>query len=497
MTLQRLEAVLDASGVAEFIEARLPRGVRPRQLRVRTLLLGLGLSQLDGRPAHLTRVHHALVIVDNTHRRRLGIEVEWRSGWHLVTYRQVERTFSLVVAALKKEHPDGAPSTALSFVLDALLEASVPVEVKELSASLAVDWSDHESFSCPAPKDGHCADDEASWGRRKSHQPGMSDELFFGYELQAATMVREERGPAVPELVRRMLLTSCHLDPPKEFVPVLQRMVDSGVTLGDVLADSGYAHRVPEHWALPLRQLGAGIVTDLHPHDRGPKGTHRGAILANGRLYCPATPEALLALGPLARAATREEILAHDVKSAELAHYQLTRLTREDADGYHRVACPATTGQVRCPLREASMTLSFERPEVRPPVLAPACCTQRTISVPVIVNAKTAQKHAYPSQAHRHSYARRTAVERTFSTLKDPASNDVTWGWCRMMGLTAVSLCLATTFVVRNQRVLDAFNTRAAEDARQRAAGPPIRTRRRRRIPLDALIIPNAERKAS
>ena len=204
--------------------------------------------------------------------------------------------------------------------------------------------------------------------------------MFFGYELQAATMVNEERGPAVPELVRRMLLTSCHLDPPKAFVQVLRRMVDSGVALSDVLADSGYAHRVAEHWALPLRQLGAEIVTDLHPHDRGPKGTFRGAILANGRLYCPSTPEALLALGPLARAATREEIHAHDLKSAELVHYQLTRLTSEDKDGYHRVACPATTGQVRCPLREASLTLSFEKPEVTPPVVASPCCTQRTIS---------------------------------------------------------------------------------------------------------------------
>ena len=374
-------------------------------------------------------------------------------------------------------------------MLDALVEASVPEEVKQLSASLAVDWSDHQSFSCPPPeKGGLCWDNEASWGRRKSDQPGTKDEVFFGYELQVATLVREEHGPPVPELVRRMLLTSCHLDPPPAFIPVLERMAKGGVALSDVLADSGYAHRVPEHWALPLRHLGAAIVTDLHPHDRGPKGTLRGTILSNGRLYCPSTPEALLALGPLARRATRDEIHAHDLKTSELAHYQLTRLTSEDKDGYHRVACPATTGQVRCPLRESSMTLSFERPEVSPPVVAPACCTQRTISVPASVNAKTAQKHAYPSKAHRYSYARRTAVERTFSTLKDPASNNVTRGWCRLMGLSAISLCLATTIVVRNQRVLDAFNAKAAQDDRQLAAGLPLKIRRRQRTALADLV---------
>jgi hypothetical protein len=488
MSLEQLEVMLDGSGAPTFIEALLPSGGRPRQLRVHALLLGLLLSQLDARPAHLTRVHRALVRLNPDDRTRLGIDVDWKNGVHQLTYRQVERTFALVVAALEKEQPDGAPSPRLSFVLDALLEASVPEEIQQLSASLAVDWSDHETFSCPPPKGGVARDPEASWGRRKSHQPGLKDELFFGYELQVATMVHEERGPATPELVRRMLLTNCHLDPPKAFVSVLRRMVTSGITLSDVLADSGYAHRVAEHWALPLRQLGAAIVTDLHPNDRGPRGTFRGAVVANGQLYCPSTPDALLALGPLARRASRDETNAHDLKSAELARYRLGRVSADDLDGYHRVACPATTGQVRCPLRDTSMTLSLAKPEVTPPDLAPSCCVQRTITVPVSVNAKTAQKHDYPSQAHRLSYARRTAVERSFSTIKDPASHDVTRGWCRMMGLTAISLCLATCIVVRNQRVLDAFNQRAATNAQQLTTGLPVRARRRRRTTLTDLV---------
>jgi hypothetical protein len=63
--------------------------------------------------------------------------------------------------------------------------------------------------------------------------------------------------------------------------------------LGDVLCDSGYAHRVASHWALPVRRLGASLVMDLHPQDRGTQGTHHGAICANGNLYCPATPPGL------------------------------------------------------------------------------------------------------------------------------------------------------------------------------------------------------------
>jgi hypothetical protein len=42
-------------------------------------------------------------------------------------------------------------------------------------------------------------------------------------------------------------------------------------------------------------------------------------------------------------------------------------------------------------------------------------------------------KHDYPSKAHRRSYARRTGAERGFATAKDPATNTISRGWCRLM----------------------------------------------------------------
>ena len=88
--------------------------------------------------------------------------------------------------------------------------------------------------------------------------------------------------------------------------------------------------------------------------------------------------------------------------------------------------CPAVMGKLRCPLRAESMALDRQRPEIlAPPQYPPASRTQQTLTVPPEVHPKTAQKHDYPSAAHRRSYARRTAAERTFSTAKDPASNDI------------------------------------------------------------------------
>jgi hypothetical protein len=261
-----------------------------------------------------------------------------------------------------------------------------------------------------------------------------------------------------------------------------------GTPLGDILGDCGYSHRDASAWAIPLRAAGARLVQDLHPHDRGPKGTHDGAVISNGNLYCPCTPRPLLELGPPARTATREQAAGHDRKTGELARYKLGRLTADDQDGYHRVQCPAAMGKIRCPLRPASMTLDRDRPEIlQPPERPQACCTQQTITVPPGVLAKTAQKHDYPSAAWRRSYARRTGAERGFATVKDPAASDITRGWCRLMGLAPLTLFAATLLVVRNQRILAAWNARQEESQRRAAAGLPPKTRKRHRKTLAAL----------
>jgi len=307
-------------------------------------------------------------------------------------------------------------------------------------------------------------------------------------------MVNEEGGEEVPELVREMTLSSCDHDPVPVAVEALTACFDTGALVpGDLLADSGYAHRVPRRFALPLRAAGASLVVDLHPFDRGPQGTFSGAVLANGNLHCPATPTALFSLDPLPRGATDEDVAAHDARSAELATYKLGALSADDADGYHRVICPAVAGKLRCPLRPASMALSYTHPTVlSPPEHPPACCSNQSVTVPASVNAKSRQKHDYPGKAWRRSCARRSAVERSNARIKDPATVDIDKGWCRVMGLVTPSLFLAIALSCRNLALVDAFEARQAENARRCAAGLPPKTRRRRRTSLAELAGANA-----
>ena len=68
-----------------------------------------------------------------------------------------------------------------------------------------------------------------------------------------------ENGPAVPELARRATASSCRHDPARAFAPVLTAMPAAAIPLGGILADSGYAHRDADAWALPLRAAGAAL----------------------------------------------------------------------------------------------------------------------------------------------------------------------------------------------------------------------------------------------
>jgi hypothetical protein len=487
--LEAIEDIIDASGAAAQIQALLPPAARSRQLSARTLLIGMHLTLADGRPAHLTRARQALLALPQADQQRLGVTVTWKTGPHQLTYRQTEHTARLITRALSKTHPDGAPAPALQTVCDALLETSIPPQHKQATRSLAADWTDVESWSRP-PRHGstQCADPEAHWGHRNSNLPGPKGEMFYGYYLSLAAMTRQDNGPPVPELTRRMTTGSCDHDPARALAPVLTAMPAAGIPLGDIINDSGYAHRDAAAWAIPLRRAGAQLVQDLHPHDRGPRGTCHGAIIANGCLYCPCTPTPLLELRPLPPAAPTSDAAAHDQQATELARHKLSRHTADDTDGYHRATCPALTGKIRCPLRPNSMKLPRDRPQIlTPPEHPPACCTQQTITIGPDVAAKTRQKHDYPSADWRRSYTRRTSAERANATLKDTATTNIARGWCRLTGLAPLTLWLACALTVRNQRILTAWDNRQHDNARRAAAGLPPRTRKRRRTTLAQL----------
>ena len=481
-----------------MLEAWMPRTGRPRELSPRDILFGMLVAIDEDRVAHLAAGHEALY--DSQTQVRSGVTVTYRqfTNTHQVMIRAIDPSpcpsFKGVadddrLAHLQRQRSEVDQVLAalrLETITDALLDASVPEVYKEASSSLAVDWTDHETWSRPRVKDDPqpANDPDASWGHAKRNAPGAVDHLFFGYYAQAATMVKDDRGPDVPELVRAVVFLAPRHDPAAAMASALLRRSGNGLRFTDVLADCGYSNRNPENFARPIRRAGADLTIDLHPEDRGPKGTYKGAVVSNGNLFCPCTPGPLLQLGPLKRGSGASEIQIHDARSAELARYKLGRVSRDSEDGAHRAMCPALLGKLRCPLRQKSMSLDFNRPEVlEPPSYPPTCCVQQTITVTEEVTAKTAQRLDYPSKAHRLSYARRTAAERTFSWLQDSATVGMRRGWSRLMGVAKNHLMYVLGVVVRNVRIVESFERNKAKEARRelRRLRTRLRGRRRRR----------------
>jgi len=498
--------VLDRSGVTEMLEEAVSSSGPPRQLTFRTVLLGILLSISNSKVAHLSAAYRCLCDLSVIDQVRLGVARPGREGLKTASYRMFEHSFN---AMMKPIDPSPVPSfrgvaplkrpghlakkragietttkeTMLVGLIDALLEASVP-KAKREHRCLAVDWTDHESWARPKDKlsEEVSADPDAAWGHAKRNAPGAKDALFWGYYAQVAVVACEEGAEKPdPELIYRVVVKSASIEPADEMAGALERMAASGKGPSDVLADCGYSFKTG--FSRRLRNIGAEPVMDLHPFDRGPKGTFEGAVCANGSLYCPCVPERLLTLGPLVRGAPEKAVAAHDRACAELEHYRFAPLARPDKEGYERVMCPAAAGKLRCPLVEASLNLSFSHPSVtQAPSSPPRCCRQRSITVAPQVNDKTRQKHPYPSPVHRRSYARRTAAERAYARLADPAGEGVRRGWCRLFGTAKNTLMYSLAAVVHNLRLLESRERQDQLEARRasQAVSGPGRKRPRR-----------------
>jgi hypothetical protein len=245
------------------------------------VLLGILLALDAGRPGQLASAWRALSGLSVPDQLSVGFAESKDGECHSGTYRQFENTFSVMCAgidpspvpsfrgiedsgrtlhlAARRSGVDTVAKAALlDHVGDALVEASVPATYKGASAALAVDWTDHETWSRPrSAEDPEPANDpDASFGHAKRNAPGAKDYLFFGYYAGVATMVGDDRGARVPELVRRIAVHAPRIDPAGVMAKTLLRLRDSGVALGDVLADCGYSGRQPATFAAPLRGPG-------------------------------------------------------------------------------------------------------------------------------------------------------------------------------------------------------------------------------------------------
>lgn len=371
----------------------------------------------------------------------------------------------------------------LESVTDALLQATIPTE---LNLGLwAIDWTDHEAWArtyrnAKEDKLGVAsADPDAGWGRRhpkgnkiSGHAPRSNDddlagdhrfelskvERYYGYIAHfAVTTADTWPDGTAPEIAASMRVAAAHdMD---GVAPALIDMVDSmqhaGLPVERVIVDRGYSMRTAERWLVPLSDRGVFASFDLPHYQFGRRGTHHGAVIMNGEMYCPHMPDELVNVQIPGSSSPPSVWKDYHAAKASLDQYKFRRRGKLTPSLKMRVDCPARAGTCRCPLVPSSQSIPYEKdiPTIEDPPTedeAPKCCTAATLTVPREVGLGVRQLYPHGTKEWIAEYDQRTSVERFNSSLK--FEQRVQHSQIRVLGQAKNTLMLCFAAVATNVR---------------------------------------------
>jgi hypothetical protein len=515
--------VVDASGVAERLEALLVKGTgRHRTLPLRALLVALLLLALDDRALHLKAATKLLYcVLAAPWRAELGVVGEASTKKSLLArYRCVRYLFHLATSvmdpscqvknrvidqgaldALAKELSEAEVTLRqerLESVVGDLLEASVsvcsPEELERFDGSVGLDATVVPLFSRgPSRRAGTCASDpDGGWYVREGdHRDVLGPKgkqlrkLFWADEATIVTMGRPPGTvPAHPNLVLAACLTRPGEDPGGTAVRLLTSVRVRGYPAGFLGADRAYSQARPERFHLPVRALGYSFVMDYKETELGRQANSAGAVMVEGTFYCPSLPEDLVSASADLRKGTIDAA-THAARIAARASWRLVRKEGPDEDGYERFACPAQGGHPHlcCPLRPAAAVAALGKiPVLSPPLDPPKVCTQSAVTIAPDIGARHRQDLAFGSPEHGRVYATyRNTIEGTNGYVKDAAHESLASpGRRRVRGIAAQSLFVGLLLMAANVRKIAAYRELTAA-----GDGPKVIERaRRRRISL-------------
>lgn len=539
-----VELVLKAirrSGVAVDVESPLvpSHTGRPRALKADVFFTGAVLVAFKGLTLTLDNIHKALTEwISPSVQNALGVRIKESKGEMSkpISIRQVRYLFEAVKRQLESSEaqaPDLSPverelrSDALQSIIDKLLAASM-LQAMPKQITLAWDSSGVESWAKPkwpatAKSDEADADLDAvekkmrkiqkaadfakSQGQKKKSKPlvrsfdldahlGYRTKTYdnkstklFGYDLFAGVAVLPIGVPAdvMPKLVLSLTLRPAAGSVTEPTLALIDRLVDSGYSIDELLADRGFSYKIPGDWAEKLHERGISQVQDIHPLDHGMRD-HEGLRIVDGVPHCPKMPDHLadigrpsrFKVGPLRKKATKDELLNSERNKKELDEFlekiadrkqyafELHALAPDFArdKGKTRWICPAKAGKVKCTLCPASSFYEEGTTEVVNPPLAataPKGCMQQTVSIPGAVTVKFRQKEYWGSPEWIDSYSRRNHIESIFGNLRNPSTQSIKRGFCRVVGLVKTSFMLTFEAVAANIRLVRQWSRRTGD----------------------------------
>lgn len=204
----------------------------------------------------------------------------------------------------------------------------------------------------------------------------------------------------------------------------------------------------------------------MHAAEHG-RLDYNGIAMIDGTPHCPSIPATLVHIKRPARLSTPDgqpdpELDEFRNQIEQRGRYAMRRTQgwatkKRSGTRVERYECPAEAGQMRCPLKPASMAYPDDVPlNMNPPdaAIAPAACRQRTIELPEEAQGKLRQRNRWGTDEWITEYNRRTYVEGTFGVLRNPALRGLTRGLFCVIGIAKVTLWLAALVAATNMATL-------------------------------------------
>ena len=501
VSLAAAERLIDESGLALYIDnlikEKTGRG-RPRQLSVRTMLVGCVLTSQSGR-SHLVRVEETLNALPYSTKRRLGLDP--KKG---VTYRQITRLYALMTSVIDEKDASTLDDRLVHFdeICGRLAFFSAHKDART-APSIALDATDIETWGTnrSRKKKSDGTDRMRASHRREGRQVFTDPDAgsraamkskgrdyhavyvpkrppLFGYEMTTATVVREVNGKEIPFGTTAMRFRPATVDVVKMGLAVVAEHASRSGVIGDVIFDRGYNHSQDgSDFIMPIRAIGGEPVFELQPNQVGPRGITRGALMIDGHPFSPSLPEKFHFIEPVSIKEDTAKILAWQQEIELRSKWALEPHGKRKANGSQVYMCPAHAGKLFCPLATGAKPAKKGTLPVlnAPTVMAPDSVCSRKFSTFDVTDAPLAQRDLYGSKEWFTSMCRRNSVEGFYAGVKDHACENLKRGGIRVLGIVKYGLLVAIGVASVNLRMAANWDKDGDQYRASKSPGRPVK----------------------
>jgi hypothetical protein len=444
----------------------------PRLLTSRTLLGGLVYLGMASGTKTLTKLERLLK--DDATQGQLQLLMGVAPG-PLHQHREIKppsrdrlyRVYKALARGFKREGQgreifgEHALQDALRKLSCQLLESSAPTPPAR--AEFTVDTTDIWA-ACRTIRQSHlqggqrAADPDARWRvkargeldpdaparKARSEKWAPENKLVFGYGGIAIGGTHDNYG----------YVYGCDLIPADKYdVPVSLRILDellaAGQPIGELIADKGFSGGQP--WLNGVRRRGVMPIFDLKEGQGDENVMWKGCLVLQGWPYLPQLPKKLWCLHRPGLQAPAKKWKQFRDDITERQKYALV------SHGYPTPTSARVTSPIFRNRRIACERIRFSKRNYDPELAVcpgdhgddEACCI-RSATFKVESAPLAYQYPIWGTPAWEEKYAKRTNVERGFSTLKNPDVVGFRPGLFRIRTLVKVSMLVACMFVAHN-----------------------------------------------